>query len=60
MEQAVLNLLKVTITEIFDCDLVNITPEELVANICQKAELALSPTGESELVEHLNKFLKYE
>lgn len=57
MEQAIVNLLKVIITEIFECDLANITPEELVSNICDKAELALSPSGEEELVNHLNKFL---
>lgn len=54
MEQAIVNLLKVTITEIFECDLANITPEELVSNICAKAELALSPAGEEELQELIN------
>ena len=53
MEQAIVNLLKVAFTELFQIS-EDTTPEMLVDNICRKAELELSPDGKQELINHLN------
>lgn len=54
LEAQVIRLLKVTIEEIFTCDLCDITAKELVDNILSKSEVALTEDGKEELISFIN------
>lgn len=56
MEEALVRLLKVAFNEVLHKEL---KPEQIVCNILQKAEVALSPSGEQELIKYLNTTLKW-
>lgn len=59
LEAQVIRLLKVTMSEIYDCDEeYHTTPEGLVEAILEKSEVALTTTGKEELVNHLKSIIR--
>lgn len=59
LEAQVIRLLKVTMSEIYDCDEeYHTTPEGLVEAILKKSEVALTSSGKEQLVEHLKSIIR--